>query len=68
MEALPTRLDNARLRTLTIELTSSYWSTTPASDSFSLSSSLLSLLASFPSLRELDVSTYCAAEMDDEGY
>jgi hypothetical protein len=64
---LPTRLDNARLRTLTIELTSSYWST-PASDSFSLSSSLLSSLASFPSLRELDVSTYCAAEMDDKGY
>ena len=59
---LPTRLD-----TLTIELTSSYWST-PASDSFSLSSSLLSSLASFPSLRELDVSTYCAAEMDDKGF
>ena len=61
---LPTRLDNARLRTLTIELTPSYWS----SDSISLSSSLLSSLASFPSLRELDVSTYCAAEMDDSGY
>ena len=64
---LSTRLDKTRLRTLTIELTSSYWST-PASDTFSLSSSLLSSLASFPSLRELDVSTYCAAEVDDHGY
>jgi hypothetical protein len=42
--ALPTRLDNARLRRLTIELTSFYWSN-PASDSFSLSSPLLSSLA-----------------------
>ena len=67
VEVLPTRLDNARLRTLTIELTSSYWST-PASDSFPFSSTLLSSLASFPSLRELDVSTYCAAEMDDKEY
>lgn len=64
---LPTRLDKARLRTLTIELTSSYWST-PASDTFFLSPFLLSSLSSFPSLRELDVSTYCAAEVDDLGY
>ncbi|KAF8121204.1 hypothetical protein EV363DRAFT_1458241 [Boletus edulis] len=64
---LPTRLDKNRLHTLAIELTSSYWST-PASDTFSLSSSLLSSLASFPSLRELDISTYCAAEVDDQGY
>lgn len=64
---LPTQLDKDRLRSLTIELTSSYWST-PASDSFSLSSTLLSSLSSFPALRELDVSTYCAAEVDDRGY
>ncbi|KAH0832413.1 hypothetical protein J3R83DRAFT_13453 [Lanmaoa asiatica] len=64
---LPTRLDKDRLRTLTIELTSSYWST-PASDAFSLSPSFLSSLSSFPSLRELDVSTYCTAEVDDRGY
>ena len=63
---LPTRLDNARLRMLTIELTPSYWSSD--SISISLSSSLPSSLASFPLLRELDVSTYCAAEMDDLGY
>ena len=61
---LPTQLDNARLCMLMIELTPSYWST----DSISLSSSLLSSFASFPSLRELDVSTYCVAEMDDTGY
>jgi len=65
--ALPTRLDKTRLDTLTIELTSSYWST-PASDTFSLSPSLLSSLASFPALKELDVSTYCAAEVDDGAY
>lgn len=64
---LPARLDKSQLRTLTIELTSSYWST-PSSESFSLSPSLLSSLASFPSLRELDVSTYCAAEVDDNAY
>lgn len=64
---LPKRLDKTRLRTLTIELTSSYWST-PASDTFSLSPSLLSSLSSFPSLRELDVSTFCSAEVDDRGY
>ena len=63
---LPTRLDNARLRMLTIELTPSFWSSD--SISISLSSSLLSSLASFPLLRELDVGTYCAAEMDDSGY
>ena len=67
MGLLPTQLDKDRLRSLTIELTSSYWST-PASDSFSLSSTLLSSLSSFPALRELDVSTYCAAEVDDRGY
>lgn len=64
---LPTRLDKDRLHTLTIELTSSYWST-PASDSFSLSPSLLSSFASFSALRELDLSTYCSAEVDDTGY
>ncbi|KAG8214925.1 hypothetical protein J3R82DRAFT_10112 [Butyriboletus roseoflavus] len=67
VSVLPILLDKTRLCTLTIELTSSYWST-PASDTFSLSPSLLSSLSSFPSLRELDVSTFCAAEMDDWAY
>jgi len=38
------------------------------SDTFSFSPSLLSSLAFFPSLRELAVSTYCAAKVDDRAY
>ncbi|KAG9308448.1 hypothetical protein JVU11DRAFT_11787 [Chiua virens] len=64
---LPTRLDKARLHSLTIELTSSYWST-PASDSFVLSSPLLTSISLFPALNELDLSTYCTAELDDKAY
>lgn len=67
VSVLSTRLDKTRLRTLSIELTSSYWST-PASDTFSLSPSLLFSISSFPSLTELDVSTYCSAEVDDRAY
>lgn len=64
---LQTRLDKDRLQSLTLELTSSYWST-PASDSFALSPAILSSLACFSGLKELDVSTYCTAEVDDRGY
>ena len=39
-----------------------------ASDTFSFLPSLLSSLAFFSSLRELAVSTYCAAEVDDGAY
>ena len=63
---LPQRTDKERLRTLTVELTSSYWST-PASDSFSLSP-VLPALGSFSGLRELDVSTFISSEMDDVAY
>ncbi|KIK77603.1 hypothetical protein PAXRUDRAFT_834947 [Paxillus rubicundulus Ve08.2h10] len=64
---LPLHLDKSRLRSLTIELTSSYWSAL-ASETFPLALPLITPLLSFHALRELDLDLFSASGLDDAAY
>ncbi|KIJ04364.1 hypothetical protein PAXINDRAFT_22350, partial [Paxillus involutus ATCC 200175] len=64
---LPLHLDKSRLRSLTIELTSSYW-TALASETFPLALPLITPLLSFHALRELDLDLFSASGLDDNAY
>ncbi|KAF9237980.1 hypothetical protein BU15DRAFT_62825 [Melanogaster broomeanus] len=65
--ALPVHLNKSRLRSLTVELTSSYW-TTLSSDTFTLTLDVLSPLLAFHALRDLNLDRFSAAELDDTAY
>ncbi|KAF9220211.1 hypothetical protein BS17DRAFT_787717 [Gyrodon lividus] len=67
LHALPVHLDKYHLHALTIELTSSYW-TTLASETFTLALPLLSPLLAFHALRDLDLDLFSASGLDDAAY
>ncbi|KAH7884927.1 hypothetical protein F5I97DRAFT_1928342 [Phlebopus sp. FC_14] len=64
---LPAHLDKTTLRSIMIELTSSYWST-PSGETFRLDITLITPLLAFHSLTTVDLDLFSSAGLDDEAF